>query len=200
MSRVMAGILFCIAIASYLPAARADFNILPTPQHVTHGHGAFELRDSDVIAAPADARAQWIAGFLRDALHEQTGVDLQVVPAPERGRISLRIDSSIARYKFGANHRSGADVPGLVRVPASVTSSVLRIPAVLRDPWLAALTAPAILFVHPWEAADFRRSALRWDCRFRTGAAALAAWRVALSRMQESGARFARLDALVAAA
>jgi peptidoglycan/xylan/chitin deacetylase (PgdA/CDA1 family) len=112
----------------------------------------------------------------------------------------LRIDSSIARYKFGANHRPGADVPGLVRVPASVTSSVLRIPAVLRDPWLAALTLPAILFVHPWEAVDFRRSALRWDCRFRTGAAALAAWRAALSRMQESGARFARLDALVAAA
>src|SRR5690348_10913495 len=111
MSRVMAGILFCIAIASYLPAARADFNILPTPQHVTQGHGAFELRDSDVIAAPADARAQWIAGFLRDALHEQTGVDLQVVPAPERGRISLRIDSSIR----------GDEAYRLVVTPRSVT-------------------------------------------------------------------------------
>ena len=95
MSRVMAGILFCIAIASYVPAARAEYNLLPTPQHVTQGHGAFELRDSDVIAAPADARAQWIAGFLCDALRDQTGVDLRVVPAPERGRISLRIDPSI---------------------------------------------------------------------------------------------------------
>lgn len=95
MSRVMAGILFCIAIAAYVPAARAQLNVLPTPRHVTQGQGAFELRDSDAIAAPADARAQWIAGFLRDALRDQTGVDLRVVAAPERGRISLRIDPSI---------------------------------------------------------------------------------------------------------
>ena len=101
MSRLMAGILFCIAIAAYVPAAHAQFNILPTPRHVTQGQGAFELRDSDVIAAPADARAQWIAGFLRDALHEQTGVDLQVVPAPERGRISLRIDPAMLVPGYG---------------------------------------------------------------------------------------------------
>ncbi|HVX05838.1 MAG TPA: family 20 glycosylhydrolase [Rhodanobacteraceae bacterium] len=120
MSRLMAGILFCIAIAAYVPAAHAQFNILPTPRHVTQGQGAFELRDSDVIAAPADARAQWIAGFLRDALHEQTGVDLQVVPAPERGRISLRIDPAIRgdeAYRLVVTRRSvtisAADERGL---------------------------------------------------------------------------------------
>lgn len=120
MSRVMAGILFCVAIASYVPAARAQFNILPTPRHVTQGQGAFELRDSDAIAAPADARAQWIAGFLRDALRDQTGVNLQVVAAPERGRISLRVDPAIRgdeAYRLVVTRRSitisAADARGL---------------------------------------------------------------------------------------
>ena len=113
MQRAIAGILFCIAIASYVPAARAEFNILPTPRHLTQGQGAFELRDGDLIAAPADARAQWIAGFLRDALHDQAGVDLQVVAAPQRGRIGLRIDPSIR----------GAEAYRLVVTPRSVTIS-----------------------------------------------------------------------------
>jgi hexosaminidase len=113
MSRMMAGILFCIAMASYVPAARAQFNILPTPRQVAPGQGAFELRDGEAIAAPDDARAQWIAGFLRDALHDQTGVDLRVVPAPDRGRISLHIDPSI----------HGDEAYRLVVKPRSVTIS-----------------------------------------------------------------------------
>ena len=95
MSRAIAGVLFCIAMAAYVPVARAQFNILPKPQHSTQGQGAFELRQSTVIAAPADARAQWIAGFLRDAIDAQTGVEPRVVAAPDRGRITLRIDPSI---------------------------------------------------------------------------------------------------------
>ena len=95
MPRVVAGVLFCIAMMSYMPAAQAQFNILPTPRHLAEGQGAFELRDGDAIAAPADARGQWIAGFLRDAIRAQTGVALRVVAAPERGRLNLRIDSSI---------------------------------------------------------------------------------------------------------
>src|SRR6185437_14122474 len=93
--RVIAGVLFCIAMMSYMPAARAQFDILPKPLHLTPGQGAFELRDGGSIAAPADARAQWIADFLRDAIHAQTGVGLQVISPPERGRITLRIDPSI---------------------------------------------------------------------------------------------------------
>ena len=95
MPRAIAGILLCIAMALYASAARAEFNILPKPQHLTQGQGAFELQDDEAIAAPADARAQWIAGFLRDAIQTQTGVKLRVVAAPERGRITLRIDPSV---------------------------------------------------------------------------------------------------------
>ncbi|HJR14683.1 MAG TPA: family 20 glycosylhydrolase [Rhodanobacteraceae bacterium] len=95
MPRVIAGVLFCIAMMSYMPAARAQFDILPKPLHLSQGQGAFELRDGGSIAAPADARAQWIADFLRDAIHAQTGVGLRVISAPERGRITLRIDPSV---------------------------------------------------------------------------------------------------------
>ncbi|PTX91674.1 polysaccharide deacetylase family protein [Opitutus sp. ER46] len=105
----------------------------------------------------------------------------------------LRLDSSLARYKSGANHRAGPVPAGLVRVPASMTSSVLRLPRWIRAPWLARLRPPVVLFVHPWEAVDFRRSSLRWDCRFRTGVPALACWRSALLDLRAAGADFAPL-------
>jgi peptidoglycan-N-acetylglucosamine deacetylase len=113
----------------------------------------------------------------------------------ERG---LRIDSSVARYKFGADHRAETSVPGLARVPASLTSSVLRLPAIIRTPWINAMKTPAVLFVHPWEAVDFRRSTLRWDCRFRTGETALNLWGRVLDSMQRRGARFAPMNEIAA--
>lgn len=108
----------------------------------------------------------------------------------------VAIDSSIARYKFGRHHRTHDPVPGLTRVPASATSSVLRLPAGLRRWWLGALSTPLVLFVHPWEAVDFRRSTLRYDCRFRTGAPALAAWSDVLRERRQAGCTFRRLDQL----
>lgn len=106
----------------------------------------------------------------------------------------LRLDSSVARYKSGPNHDAAATVPGLVRIPASVTSSVLRLPEPLRMCWLRALKKPLILFVHPWEAVDFRRSSLRWDCRARTGDTALRLWRDVIVRLQQRGAVFRPLN------
>jgi peptidoglycan/xylan/chitin deacetylase (PgdA/CDA1 family) len=105
----------------------------------------------------------------------------------------LRVDSSIARYKRGANHRDDCAIPGLTRVPASLTSSALRLPRAIRTPWISALKKPLMLFVHPWEAVDFRRSTLRWDCRFRTGEPALRQWRSVLSDLRQRGARFVPL-------
>ena len=106
----------------------------------------------------------------------------------------LRIDSSLARYKFGPHHREVPVPAGFARVGVSATSSVLRLPGWIRRPWLGTRPAPLLIFVHPWEAVDFRRSSLRWDCRFRTGPAALAAWRATLIDLRERGARFRRLD------
>ncbi len=136
---------------------------------------------------------------------------------PLLSEMGLQIDSSIARYKFGRNHRihaNGSAQPSadgrdetavrssvpLVRIPASVTSSVLRLPSLLRRPWVAALRPPVVLFIHPWEAADFRRSSLRWDCRFRTGSSALALWRKTIDDLKRHGARFVRMDELTVSA
>lgn len=108
----------------------------------------------------------------------------------------FRLDSSQARYKT-AYYR---DRPAtrLARVPASVTSSVLRLPRVFRTPYLAALRSPVVLFVHPWEFVDLRRERLRIDCRFRTGDAALECVRTVLRDYRLKGARFARMTELAA--
>jgi len=82
-----------------------------------------------------------------------------------------RLDSSAGRHKTLSARVEMVD--GILRVPASVTSSTLRWPAPLRNGLLGRLTMPAVVFVHPWEFVDFRRSNLRFDCRFRTGDAAL---------------------------
>jgi peptidoglycan/xylan/chitin deacetylase (PgdA/CDA1 family) len=108
--------------------------------------------------------------------------------------LGLRIDSSRARYKRGPYQRADVAVPGLTRIPASVTSSVLRLPALLRTPWLKAAGQPLVLFIHPWEAVDFRRSRLRWDCRFRTGTTALRLWNDAILQLQHAGAEFRTLQ------
>jgi peptidoglycan/xylan/chitin deacetylase (PgdA/CDA1 family) len=113
-------------------------------------------------------------------------------------RLGLSIDSSVARYKAGENHDLRRTVPGLVRVPASLTSSALRLPRFIRNAWLRRLSEPRVLFVHPWEAADFRRTTLRWDCRFRTGAPALEAWRDMLLSLQCSGTAWVPLCELAA--
>jgi peptidoglycan/xylan/chitin deacetylase (PgdA/CDA1 family) len=116
-------------------------------------------------------------------------------------RAGFALDSSQARYK-AAYHasRRRATPTTLVRVPASVTSSVLRLPRPLRTPYLAALGEPVVLFVHPWEFVDLTRERLRYDCRFNTGRVALDRVRQVLEFFRTRGARFRRMRELVPAA
>ena len=111
------------------------------------------------------------------------------------------LDSSLAKYKW-SYHAPRLPTP-LTRIPASMTSSVLRLPAVVRNPWLLALSDPVVLFVHPWEFVDLTHEALRYDCRFRTGAPALRCLREVITMFQRRGDRFLtmrELDPAVAAA
>jgi peptidoglycan-N-acetylglucosamine deacetylase len=110
-------------------------------------------------------------------------------------------DSSQARYKIGSV-RSAVDLrPSTVRrIPASVTSSVLRLPRLLRETYLRALASPVVLFVHPWEFVDLRRERLRIDCRFRTGDVALGCVRDVLRSFAARGARFRMIRELSAEA
>jgi peptidoglycan/xylan/chitin deacetylase (PgdA/CDA1 family) len=109
---------------------------------------------------------------------------------------SFRLDSSQARYKLAYYRRRSQTK--LRRVPASVTSSVLRLPRPIRAAYLGALSNPIVLFVHPWEFVDLRREKLRLDCRFKTGDIALGCVREVLTSYVERGARFARMRELEA--
>lgn len=105
-----------------------------------------------------------------------------------------RVDSSQAKYKV-EYYRAPAPTR-LTRIPASMTSSVLRLPSWMRDPWLASLSSPVVLFVHPWEFVDLTRERLRLDCRFKTGEPALRAVLDVIQLFHRRGAAFARMDAL----
>ncbi|MEE8134147.1 MAG: polysaccharide deacetylase family protein, partial [Gemmatimonadales bacterium] len=105
------------------------------------------------------------------------------------------LDSSEAKYKLGYYARSTPTT--LVRVPASVTSSVLRLPAWVRDRWLRALSEPVVLFVHPWEFVDLTKTKLRWDCRFNTGNVALDRLRSTLRLFKTSHASFKKMGEFV---
>jgi peptidoglycan-N-acetylglucosamine deacetylase len=109
------------------------------------------------------------------------------------------LDSSAARYKMRNDATLSSRRHGggwLIRVPASITSSALRLPAPVRDPLIRALASPIVLFVHPWEFVDLRNEKLRWDCRAGTGAGALRSLRDVLSRLRSRGARFHRIAEL----
>jgi peptidoglycan-N-acetylglucosamine deacetylase len=106
------------------------------------------------------------------------------------------VDSSLAKYK--QSYRAPRLPTTLTRIPASMTSSVLRLPALVRDPWLARLRDPVVLFVHPWEFVDLTRERLRWDCRFRTGDVALRCLREVIASFRSRGARFMTMRELAA--
>jgi hypothetical protein len=104
------------------------------------------------------------------------------------------LDSSQAKYKLAYYRKR---VPArLTRVPASVTSSVLRLPSLVRGAYLGALSTPIVLFVHPWEFVDLRREKLRLDCRFKTGDIALRCVSDVLTAYTEKGAQFVRMREL----
>ena len=103
-----------------------------------------------------------------------------------------RRDSSQAPYKTAYYTRRARS--GLQHIPASMTSSVLRLPSWIRNPLLLALRTPVVLFVHPWEFVDLTRERLRLDCRFGTGDHALTSLRDVIALYRRTGARFVPLD------
>ena len=105
-----------------------------------------------------------------------------------------RIDSSDAKYKLAYYRNSSSST--LLRVPASATSSILRLPKVVREPYLACLSDPVVLFVHPWEFVDLTKEKLRIDCRFRTGEMAMRCVSAVLGFFDKRGATFQKMGEL----
>jgi peptidoglycan/xylan/chitin deacetylase (PgdA/CDA1 family) len=108
----------------------------------------------------------------------------------------FELDSSLTKYK--RSYHAPRVPTTLRRIPASMTSSVLRLPALIRDPWLATLADPVVLFVHPWEFVDLTREKLRYDCRFRTGDVALACLREVIASFVARGAALVTMRELAA--
>ena len=163
-----------------------------------HGvtHTAFDRMD--------DATAEWEIEHSASALRAFGAVTSFRAPylrfpdafVPLLERHGFVLDSSLAKYK--RSYRAPRRPTTLARIPASMTSSVLRLPAFVRDPWLAALRDPVVLFVHPWEFVDLTRERLRYDCRFRTGDAALRCLREVIAAFARRGASFLTMRELVA--
>ena len=103
-----------------------------------------------------------------------------------------RADSSRGLYK-PAHWRPSAP-SDLARIPASVTSSWLRLPRLIREPLLGGLRSPVVLFVHPWEFVDLRSAPIPWDCRAGTGERALRCLRAVIRQYREEEAAFARIS------
>lgn len=79
-------------------------------------------------------------------------------------------DSSLAAYKppfFQSITESK-----IIRIPATITSSFLRLPPEIFLPLLKCSKAPVIFF-HPWEFVDMSHTPIRLDCKFNTGEKAL---------------------------
>jgi len=107
-------------------------------------------------------------------------------------------DSSLGRYK-PAHWRSLAgplEIAGVRRVPVSLTSSMLRLPGGATRLLLGMCSSPVVLFVHPWEFVDWRRTQLRLDCRFNTGEIALACLRRVIEAFQARQAVFLPISAV----
>ena len=164
-----------------------------------HGHTHTRFTELDADAARAEIETS--AAILRRhaPVTSFRAPNLVFPPAyvPLLAAAGFALDSSEAKYKAAYWRRDrSADTRGLRRVPASATSSVLRLPRPLREAYLARLASPVVLFVHPWEFVDLRHTDLRWDCRAATGETAMRRVRDSLRFLARRGGRFVPMGAL----
>jgi peptidoglycan/xylan/chitin deacetylase (PgdA/CDA1 family) len=106
----------------------------------------------------------------------------------------FRNDASRSRYK--PIHWGPRSPSGLHRILASTTPSFLRLPPWFRDPFLAKMEAPVVLFVHPWEFVEMKGEPIPWDSRLGTGEHALKSLKGVLAFFQERNARFRKISEL----
>jgi peptidoglycan/xylan/chitin deacetylase (PgdA/CDA1 family) len=91
---------------------------------------------------------------------------------PTLAENGYRVDSSIALYKPPFPRGPRVEY-GIVRLPATVTSSVLRLPWRIQVRIHRRLPSLRIYFSHPWEYIDMHGRLQRYDCIFNTGRKAL---------------------------
>ncbi|ABM80937.1 polysaccharide deacetylase family protein [Hyperthermus butylicus] len=106
---------------------------------------------------------------------------------PVLHKLGYQVDSSIALYKppFRAMPRVEY---GIVRLPVTVTSSMLRLPWRIQKRIHDVLPRGLrIYFAHPWEYIDMSWARVRVDCRYNTGEAALELLRKLIGYLRGKG-------------
>ena len=163
-----------------------------------HGvtHTAFDRMDEATARGEIDQSSRVLRDFAPVTSFRAPYLRFPDAYVPLLEQSGFALDSSLAKYK--RSYRAPRRPTTLARIPASMTSSVLRLPAFVRDPWLATLRDPVVLFVHPWEFVDLTRERLRYDCRFRTGDVALRCLREVIDAFARRGASFVPMRELAA--
>lgn len=162
-----------------------------------HTHRRFDALGIDDARDEIDTSSRVLRAFAPVDSFRAPNLVLPDACLPLLERAGYALDSSHAKYKVpywrDRLRRAGRTPTHLARLPASVTSSVLRLPAPVRAAYLGALATPIVLFVHPWEFVDLTRTTLRLDCRFHTGPVAFRRVRALLADYARRGARFTTL-------
>lgn len=162
-----------------------------------HGdtHRAFDLMSDAEVEGELERSSRTLRAFA-----PVTAFRAPYLRLPRRHLPLLRAQGYASDSSEGAYKSPGLGAredQGLARLPASITSSALRLPRPLRRALLAPLGSPLVLFVHPWELVDLRSAPIRWDCRAGTGEHASRAIASTLRDLRARGARFHPLSALV---
>lgn len=160
-----------------------------------HSHGRFGTMDRAQAELELSKASSVLRRFGPTTAFRAPNLDLPDAFLPLLVEAGFGVDSSEGSHRLDHRVRRATrarrETTGLLRLPASTTSSVLRLPPGLRDPWLARLERPVVLLFHPWELVDLRgERRLRWDCRAGTGPRALAAVREVIHLFRGCGARF----------
>lgn len=137
-----------------------------------YAHERFDRLDKEQASA-AIAKAKEVLENLGPTIRSFRAPNLKfpleyVAILQENG---FKIDSSIAKYKPPFPRKSYM-TEDIMRIPASITSSFLRLPLHIILPLVDYMHDP-VLFVHPWEFVDMSKTPIRWDCKFNTGKIAL---------------------------
>ena len=114
---------------------------------------------------------------------------------PVLSRLGYRYDSSKALYK-PPFHRRPVFIGGVLVIPATVTSSVLRLPWGIQSRIHTVLPRLRVYFSHPWEYIDMTKTRVRWDCRFNTGERAVELLRKLIHWLRSRGYRLLTLAEL----
>jgi peptidoglycan/xylan/chitin deacetylase (PgdA/CDA1 family) len=168
---------------------RAVYNIVERGHELgSHGYAHIRLDRIPLREAEDDVRRSLRVlrdfGEVRSFRAPNLKLPRQLLPVLREEGIS--VDASLASYK--PPFPRGITVEdGVVRVPATVTSSVLRVPWALQRPLLALMPRVTTLFVHPWEVSGL----VHWrpDIWIGTGPRLLGLLRNAVSYMVRRGYR-----------